>query len=53
MPPSVLQAAIRDIKAVDPASYGVTIIARFGGTEHIEVCVAEKGFCRSKRIPLS
>jgi NAD(P)H-dependent flavin oxidoreductase YrpB (nitropropane dioxygenase family) len=42
MPPDVLQAAIRDIKAVDPASYGVTIIARFSGIEHIEVCVAEK-----------
>jgi NAD(P)H-dependent flavin oxidoreductase YrpB (nitropropane dioxygenase family) len=25
MPPNVLQAAIHDIKAVDPASYGVTI----------------------------
>jgi hypothetical protein len=33
MPPDVLQAAIRDIKAVDPASYGVTIIARFSGIE--------------------
>ena len=42
MPPDVLQAAIRDIKAVDPASWGVTIIARFSGIEHIEVCVAEK-----------
>src|SRR5260370_28891877 len=42
MPPDVLQAAIRDIKAVDPASYGVNIIARFSGIEHIEVCVAEK-----------
>jgi nitronate monooxygenase len=42
MPPDVLQAAIRDIKAVNPASYGVDIIARFSGIEHIEVCVAEK-----------
>src|SRR5258708_15161151 len=42
MPPDALQAAIRDIKAVDPASYGVNIIARFSGIEHIEVCVAEK-----------
>src|ERR1700733_13295379 len=42
MPPDVLQAAIRDIKAVKPASYGVDIIARFSGIEHIEVCVAEK-----------
>src|SRR5262245_36404441 len=43
MPPDVLQAAIRDIKAVDPASYGVNIIPRSAGTEHIDVCVAEKG----------
>ena len=42
MPPDVLQAAIRDIKAVDPGSYGVNIIARFSGIEHIEVCVREK-----------
>jgi NAD(P)H-dependent flavin oxidoreductase YrpB (nitropropane dioxygenase family) len=42
MPPDVLQAAIRDIKAVNPASYGLTIIARFSGPEHIDVCVAEK-----------
>jgi enoyl-[acyl-carrier protein] reductase II len=42
MPPNVLQAAICDIKAVDPTSYGVTIIARFSGIEHIEVCIAEK-----------
>ena len=42
MPPDVLQAAIRDIKAVNPVSYGVNIIARFSGIEHIEVCVAER-----------
>jgi NAD(P)H-dependent flavin oxidoreductase YrpB (nitropropane dioxygenase family) len=42
MPPDVLQAAIGDIKAADPAAYGITIIARFSGIEHIEVCVAEK-----------
>ena len=42
MPSDVLQAAIRDIKAIDPVSYGVNIIARFSGIEHIEVCVAEK-----------
>jgi NAD(P)H-dependent flavin oxidoreductase YrpB (nitropropane dioxygenase family) len=42
MPPNVLQAAIRDIKAAKPASYGVNIIPRFAGIEHIEVCVAEK-----------
>jgi enoyl-[acyl-carrier protein] reductase II len=42
MPPDVLQAAIRDIKAVDPACYGVDIIPRFSGIEHIEVCVTEK-----------
>lgn len=42
MPPDVLQAAIRDIKAVDPACFGVDIIARFSGIEHIEVCVTEK-----------
>jgi NAD(P)H-dependent flavin oxidoreductase YrpB (nitropropane dioxygenase family) len=38
----VLQAAIRDIKAIDPVSYGVNMIARFSGIEHIEVFVAEK-----------
>src|ERR1700758_2810450 len=42
MPPEVLQAAIRDIKAVEPACFGVDIIARFSGIEHIEVCVTEK-----------
>ncbi len=42
MPPDVLQAALRAIKAADPACFGVDIIARFSGIEHIEVCVAEK-----------
>src|SRR4029077_13733026 len=42
MPPDVLQAAIRDIKAVEPACFGVDIIARVSGIEHIEVCVTEK-----------
>ena len=42
MPPEVLQAAIRDIKAVGPACFGVDIIARFSGIEHIEVCATEK-----------
>ena len=43
MPPDVLQAALRDIKAADPACFGVDIIARFSGIEHIEVCVDGKG----------
>jgi NAD(P)H-dependent flavin oxidoreductase YrpB (nitropropane dioxygenase family) len=42
MPPDVLQAAIRDVKAAGPACFGVDIIPRFSGIEHIEVCVAEK-----------
>jgi enoyl-[acyl-carrier protein] reductase II len=42
MPPDVLQASIREIKAANPASYGVNIIPRFAGSEHIEVCFAEK-----------
>ena len=42
MPPDVLQAAIRDIKAVEPACFGVNFIARFSAVEHIEVCVTEK-----------
>jgi NAD(P)H-dependent flavin oxidoreductase YrpB (nitropropane dioxygenase family) len=42
MPSDVLQAAIRDIKAIDPVSYGVNIIAHASGIEHIEVCVTEK-----------
>src|SRR6202046_5798203 len=42
MPPDVLQAALREIKAADPACFGVNFIARFSGIEHIEVCVAEK-----------
>jgi enoyl-[acyl-carrier protein] reductase II len=42
MPPDVLQAAIGEIKAGDPTAYGITIIARFSGIEHIEVCIAEK-----------
>ena len=44
MPPEVLQAAIRDIKAVDPVCFGVDFIARFSGMEHIEVrCRAGSG----------
>jgi len=42
MPPDVLQEAIRGVKAVNPACFGVDIIGRFSGIEHIEVCVAEK-----------
>src|ERR1700726_426805 len=42
MPPDLLQEAIRDVKAVSPACFGVDIIARFSGIEHIEVCTAEK-----------
>src|SRR5262245_11819919 len=42
MPPDTLQAAIRDIKAVSPACYGVDIVSRFSGIEHIEICVMEK-----------
>ena len=42
MPPDVLQAALREIKAADPACFGVNFIARFSGIEQIEVCVAEK-----------
>jgi enoyl-[acyl-carrier protein] reductase II len=42
MPPDVLQEAIRHIKAVDPACFGVDIIPRFSGVEHIEICVMEK-----------
>src|SRR6516162_1951808 len=42
MPADVLQAAIRDVKAVGPACFGVDIIARFSGIEHIEVCATEK-----------
>jgi enoyl-[acyl-carrier protein] reductase II len=42
MPPDVLQAALRDIKAADPACFGVDIIPRFSGIEHIEICVREK-----------
>jgi len=42
MPPDVLQEAIRGVKAVNPACFGVDIIGRFSGIEHIEVCVTEK-----------
>jgi enoyl-[acyl-carrier protein] reductase II len=42
MPPDVLQAALRDIKAADPGCFGLNFIARFSGIEHIEVCVREK-----------
>ena len=42
MPPDVLQAALREIKAADPACFGANFIARFSGIEHIEVCLAEK-----------
>ena len=42
MPPDVLQEAIRGVKAINPARFGVDIIGRFSGIEHIEVCVAEK-----------
>src|SRR5262249_13792428 len=42
MPPDVLQAAIRDIRTAEPACFGVDIIPRFSGIEHIEVCATEK-----------
>jgi len=42
MPPDVLQEAIRSVKAVNPACFGVDIIGRFSGIEHIELCVTEK-----------
>jgi NAD(P)H-dependent flavin oxidoreductase YrpB (nitropropane dioxygenase family) len=42
MPPDTLQAAIRDLKAVSPACFGVDIVPRFSGIEHIELCVMEK-----------
>ena len=42
MPPAVLRAALRDIKAANPVCYGVDIIARFSSIEQIEICVAEK-----------
>src|SRR5215813_7937009 len=42
MPPDVLQEAIRGVKAVNPACFGVDIIGRFAGIEHIEVCITEK-----------
>jgi NAD(P)H-dependent flavin oxidoreductase YrpB (nitropropane dioxygenase family) len=42
MPPNVLQAAIRDVKVADPTCFGVDIISRFSGIEHIEVCITEK-----------
>jgi enoyl-[acyl-carrier protein] reductase II len=42
MPPEVLRAAIREIKAEDPACFGANFIPRFTGIEHIEVCVAEQ-----------
>jgi NAD(P)H-dependent flavin oxidoreductase YrpB (nitropropane dioxygenase family) len=40
MPPAVLQAALRDIKAADPGCFGVKFIARFSVIEHIEVNAA-------------
>ena len=40
MPPDVLQAALRDIKAADPGCFGVNFIARFSVIEHIEVNAA-------------
>ena len=42
MPADVLQEAIRGVKAVNPACFGVDIIGRFSTIEHIEVCVTEK-----------
>src|SRR5262245_32001170 len=42
MPPDTLQSAIRHVKTGDPRCFGVDIIARFSGIEHIEVCVAER-----------
>src|ERR1700761_3696331 len=42
MPPDVLQAEIREVKAVNPACFGVDIIPRFSAIEHIDVCVAER-----------
>ena len=42
MPPDLLQAAIRDIKATAPGCFGVDIIPRFSAIEHIAVCVREQ-----------
>lgn len=42
MPPGMLQDAIRDVKAAEPACFGVDIIPRFSGLEHIELCVRER-----------
>ena len=33
MPPDLLQAGIREVKAADPACFGVDIIPRFSGIE--------------------
>ena len=41
MPPDVLQAAIRDVKAAGPACFGVDIIPRFSGIEHMR-CASQK-----------
>jgi enoyl-[acyl-carrier protein] reductase II len=41
MPPDVLHAAFREIKAAGPACFGVNFIARFSGIEHIE-CASQK-----------
>jgi enoyl-[acyl-carrier protein] reductase II len=46
MPPDVLQAALREIKAAGPACFGVNFITRFSSIEHIEVCVKEGAGCR-------
>src|SRR5215472_12303347 len=42
MPADVLQEAIRGLKAVNPACFGVDVIGRFSRIEHIEVCATEK-----------
>jgi enoyl-[acyl-carrier protein] reductase II len=42
MPPDTLRSAIRNVKTGDHRCFGVDIISRFSGIEHIEVCVAER-----------
>ena len=41
-PPTCCKRQSAMLKAVDPACFGVDIIARFSGIQHIEVCVTER-----------
>jgi NAD(P)H-dependent flavin oxidoreductase YrpB (nitropropane dioxygenase family) len=42
MPPDRLRTTLRDLRATTSGAFGVDVIARFNGAEHIRVCAEER-----------